>query len=140
MANTKEGILQMQPSGRWAVCQPGHAPVEIRSGELFRVEVGGELMVTRMEFQQGQPGEYYSVDGYRLLNGLRAARVAAPTMEPWGRRDASAASSIISTAPTLQPASESGVPTDKKALGSLTYRQEAGLRSTRVIISSASSH
>jgi hypothetical protein len=30
-------------------------------------------MVTRMEFQQGPPGEYYSVDGYRLLNGLRAA-------------------------------------------------------------------
>jgi hypothetical protein len=41
-------------------------------------------MVRRMEFQhfsgplkgreyRGQPGEYYSVDGYRLLNGLRAA-------------------------------------------------------------------
>jgi hypothetical protein len=40
---------------------------------LFRVEAGGELMVTRMGFQQGQPGEYYSADGYRLLNGLRAA-------------------------------------------------------------------
>jgi hypothetical protein len=39
----------------------------------FRVEVGGELIVTRMAFEQGQPGEYYSVDGYRLLNGLRAA-------------------------------------------------------------------
>jgi hypothetical protein len=69
----KEGVLQMQPSGRWAVCRPGRAPVVITSGELFRVEVGGELMVTRMEFAHGQPGEYYSVDGYRLLNGLRAA-------------------------------------------------------------------
>jgi len=69
----KEGVLQMQPSGRWAVCGPGRAPIEITSGELFRVEEGGELMVTRMEFQQGPPGEYYSVDGYRLLNGLRAA-------------------------------------------------------------------
>jgi hypothetical protein len=63
--------------GRWAVCRPGRAPVEITSGELIRVEVGGELMATRMEFQhfsgRGQPGEYYSVDGYRLLNGLRAA-------------------------------------------------------------------
>ena len=37
----KEGVLQMQPSGRWAVCRPGREPVEITSGELFRVEVDG---------------------------------------------------------------------------------------------------
>jgi hypothetical protein len=30
----KEGVLQFQTSGRWAVCQPGRAPVEITSGEL----------------------------------------------------------------------------------------------------------
>ena len=70
----KEGVLQMQLSGRWAVCRPGRAPVEIASGELFRVEIDGELKVTRMDFQNaGSIGEYYSVDGYRLLNGLRAA-------------------------------------------------------------------
>jgi hypothetical protein len=41
----------MQPSGRWAVCRPGRKPVEINSGELFRVEVDGELKPTRMEFR-----------------------------------------------------------------------------------------
>jgi hypothetical protein len=47
----KEGILQRQPSGRWAVCRPEHAPVEITSGEVFRIEVDGELRPTRMEFR-----------------------------------------------------------------------------------------
>jgi hypothetical protein len=83
----KEGTLRMQPSGRWAVCRPGRAPVEINSGELFRVEVDGQLEPTRMEYrhfedpqgrrhitvQPGQPGEYYSADGYELRDGLRAA-------------------------------------------------------------------
>jgi hypothetical protein len=45
----KEGVLRLQSSGRWAVCRSGHDPVEILSGELFRVEVDGELRVTRME-------------------------------------------------------------------------------------------
>jgi hypothetical protein len=54
----EEGVLQIQPSGRWAVCRPGREPVEITSGELFRVEVDGELKVTRMEFQHsGGTGE-----------------------------------------------------------------------------------
>jgi hypothetical protein len=69
----KEGVLQIQPSGRWAVCRPGRPPVEITPGEVFRIEVAGELKPTRMEFAHGNPGEYYSVDGYRLTNGLRAA-------------------------------------------------------------------
>ena len=77
-------VLRMQPSGRWAICCPGRDPMEITSGEVFRVEVDGELKVTRMEFRhfsgplkgrehRGQPGEYYSVDGYWLRDGLRAA-------------------------------------------------------------------
>jgi hypothetical protein len=67
----KEGILRLQSSGRWAVCRPGRDPVEITSGELFRVEVDGELRVTRMEelYSEG----YYSVDGYPLRDGMRAA-------------------------------------------------------------------
>ena len=70
----KEGVLQMQASGRWAVCLPGRSPVEITWGYPFRIEVNGELRLTRMDFQHaGSIGEYYSVDGYRLLNGLRAA-------------------------------------------------------------------
>jgi hypothetical protein len=58
--------------------------VEITSGELFRIEVDGELRPTRMEFRhftgplkgreyRGQPGEYYSIDNNHLTNGLRAA-------------------------------------------------------------------
>ena len=45
------------------------------SGELFRVEVDGKLEVTYMEFaHDGQGGgEYYSIDGYHLGDGLRAA-------------------------------------------------------------------
>ena len=71
----KVGVLRIQPSGRWAVCRPGYAPVEITSGELFRVSVGGELRPTRMECRHHAKGggEYYSVDGYELRGGLRAA-------------------------------------------------------------------
>jgi hypothetical protein len=80
----KEGVLQKQPSGRWAVCRPDRPPVEITPGEVFRIEVDGELRPTRMEFRHftgplkgrelmGYTGEYYSVDGYWLRNGVRAA-------------------------------------------------------------------
>jgi hypothetical protein len=80
----KEGTLRMQPSGRWAVCMPGRKPIEINSGDVFRVEVGGELKPTRMEFRhftgpmkgtlyRGLPGEFHSSDGYWLQDGLRAA-------------------------------------------------------------------
>jgi hypothetical protein len=78
----KEGTLRMQPSGRWAVCRPGHDPVEITSGEVFRIEVPGKegLQLTRMEFRHRtsvSPAElplgYYSVDRYPLRDGLRAA-------------------------------------------------------------------
>jgi hypothetical protein len=37
----KEGTLRMMASGRWAIYRPGRLPVEITSGELFRVEVTG---------------------------------------------------------------------------------------------------
>ena len=70
---TKEGVLRMQPSGRCAICRPGRAPIEITSGELFRVQVDGKLQATRMEYRHSQPAEYYSIDGYQLRDGLRAA-------------------------------------------------------------------
>src|SRR5262245_58058668 len=59
----KEGVLRLtHPSGRWAVCRPGLLPVEITSGDVFRVEVDGELKVTRMEFAHSAGGgQYYSV-------------------------------------------------------------------------------
>jgi hypothetical protein len=58
--------------------------MEITSGEVFRIEVDGELRPTRMECRHftgpmkgrelwGQIGEYYSVDGCHLRNGARAA-------------------------------------------------------------------
>src|SRR5262249_19223770 len=49
----KEGILRMQSSRRWAMCRPGREPVEITSGEVFRVEVDGKLQVMRMEYDYG---------------------------------------------------------------------------------------
>lgn len=66
------GVLQMQSSGRWAVIMPGCDPMEITSGELFRVEAEGRegLQLTRMEY--AHPGGYYAVDGYPLRDGLRA--------------------------------------------------------------------
>jgi hypothetical protein len=45
----KRGILSMQSSGRWAIRRPGRDPHEITSGEVFRIEVVGEMRVTRME-------------------------------------------------------------------------------------------
>jgi hypothetical protein len=70
----KVGFLRKLPPGRWAVVRFGREPVEITSGELFRVEVDGELKPTRIEYRHhaGGGGEYYSVDGYELRGGLRA--------------------------------------------------------------------
>jgi hypothetical protein len=73
----KEGVLRMQPSGRWAVCRPGQEPLEITSGQPFRVEVDGakELQLIRMEYRHLRRGggEYFSVDAYQLRDCLRAA-------------------------------------------------------------------
>jgi hypothetical protein len=72
----KVGALRMQPSGRWAVCRPGQDPMEVTSGETFRVSVGGVLRPTRMEYlhhAESGGGGYYSVDGFELREGMRAA-------------------------------------------------------------------
>jgi hypothetical protein len=47
----KDGTLRMMASGRWAIFRPGREPVEITSGDLFRVEVASVegLQLTRME-------------------------------------------------------------------------------------------
>jgi Domain of unknown function (DUF5348) len=67
----KEGVLRLQPSGRWAIMRPGREPFELTSGDVFRVEVDGELRLTRMEHLWGEG--YYSIDGYKLRDGMRAA-------------------------------------------------------------------
>jgi hypothetical protein len=69
----KEGVLEMQPSGQWAVCRPGETPHEITSGERFRIEFLGEMRLTRMRFRDSPRRGYYTVDGYPLRDGLRAA-------------------------------------------------------------------
>jgi hypothetical protein len=61
----EEGILCKQPSGRWVICRPGLDPVEIISGDVFRVEVDGELRLTRMEQMWGED--------YRLEEAFAAA-------------------------------------------------------------------
>jgi hypothetical protein len=77
-ASDKEGVLQLQASGRWAVCRQGREPVEITSGHVFRVEAKtrpGVLTLTSMEYRHSGRGggAYYSVDGFELYNGQRAA-------------------------------------------------------------------
>lgn len=68
------GTLRMQPSGRWAICWPGQAPVEIAIGALFRVVVDDDtLHVRRMEYAPGRG--YYVIDGPELCDGMRAAIV-----------------------------------------------------------------
>jgi hypothetical protein len=47
----------MMASGRWAVYRPGRLPIEITSGELFRVEVDGELKLTRVEYNHTDLGK-----------------------------------------------------------------------------------
>lgn len=68
MADDKEGTLRMQSNRRWSIVRPGRAPYELTSGDVFRIEMGGKLVTTRMEFRHVRPGggEYYSVDGYEL--------------------------------------------------------------------------
>jgi hypothetical protein len=73
----KEGILCKRPSGRWAICWPGFAPVEM--GQEFLVEVDGSLRVTRMEFwHHGCPlrGREYKANNWHrhLAWGISAAR------------------------------------------------------------------
>jgi Domain of unknown function (DUF5348) len=68
----REGILRKQPSGRWAVCRPGQAHVEITSGEVFRVEDPAKEGLHRTRMEHDDEG-YYSVHGHHLHDGLRAA-------------------------------------------------------------------
>jgi hypothetical protein len=71
-----EGTLIMQPSGLWAIQVQGREPANILAGEVFLLEVQGhrQMQQTRMVFRRFEEGygEYYSVDGYELRDGLRA--------------------------------------------------------------------
>jgi hypothetical protein len=54
------GRLRLLSTGRWSIALPGRTPVEITSGEVFLVEVDGELKLTRMEHLWGEG--YYSIE------------------------------------------------------------------------------
>src|SRR5262249_23705941 len=87
--------------GIWpvAVCRPGREPVEIRSGELSRVEVGGKgLHLTRMEYDPADR-QYYSIDGYPLRDGLRAAIGGYEELGGASALAASPASSLANSCP-----------------------------------------
>lgn len=73
MTSETEGVLERTDSGRWSIHRPGLLPLEITSGDLFRVEVNGRLKPTRMEYRHGDVPGYYSIDGFELHNGMRAA-------------------------------------------------------------------
>lgn len=69
------GRLAILPSGRWGIFYPGELPEEITSGDQFYIEIpgGGAMELTRMEYARiDGRGQYYSVDGYQLRDGLRA--------------------------------------------------------------------
>ena len=67
----KDGTLHLHSSGRWAILRSGREPFELTSGDVFRVEVDGKLQITRMGNLRDEG--YYSVDGYPLRDGMRAA-------------------------------------------------------------------
>jgi len=71
-ASKKEGILRLQRNRRWAICRPDRIPVELASGDLFHIEVDGGLKLTRLEYDYDKRA-YYSIDGYELRSGMRAA-------------------------------------------------------------------
>ena len=70
--STKEGILRMMASGQWAIYRPGRLPVEITSGELFRVEVAD---VEGLQYNHTER-QCYSVDGYPLREHVSRAHDA----------------------------------------------------------------
>ena len=70
---SSKSTLRIIAFGRWAVCSAGRKPVKITSGERFRVEFLGEMRHTRMKFRDSPRRSYYTVDGYPLRDGLRAA-------------------------------------------------------------------
>ena len=71
---TKEGTLRQQPAGGWAIVAPGQSPVAIIAGEVFELEVAGEMKLARMDRREHVDGvvEWSTAQGYPLREGLRA--------------------------------------------------------------------
>jgi Domain of unknown function (DUF5348) len=69
-----QGKLCRLPAGRWAIICPGRPPVAIVEGEVFELEVAGEMKLARMErrHRPDGPDEWVAAQGYELGDGLRA--------------------------------------------------------------------
>ena len=69
------GTLTRLSNGRWGIVALGNDQAhELTSGDVFAVEIGGEMRITRMEFiHDCDGGRYVSADDYPLRVGLRAA-------------------------------------------------------------------
>ena len=67
----RPGPMEMIPS--FIARKHGKEPIEITSGDQFKIEVqdlaGKTWKLTRMEFSHAEGG-YYSVDGYQLDQGM----------------------------------------------------------------------
>jgi len=66
------GVLSMNRYGRWEIIREGRAPYGLSSGSVVLLEVDGVLRLTSVEYGHDGRG-YYSVNGYLLAGGLRAA-------------------------------------------------------------------
>ena len=70
-----EGVLQLQPSGQWAIAAPGREPVPIVAGEVFLLEVQGERKPMRVRMAR-KDGRWYAV-----LSGFSGARAPERRVE-----------------------------------------------------------
>ena len=66
------GVLNMNRYGRWEIIREGRVPYELFSGSGVLLEVDGVLRLTSVEYAHDGRG-FYSVNGYLLAGGLRAA-------------------------------------------------------------------
>jgi hypothetical protein len=66
------GVLSMNRYGRWEIIREERVPYELSSGSFVLLEVDGVLRLTSVEYGHDDRG-YYSVNGYLLAGGLRAA-------------------------------------------------------------------
>jgi hypothetical protein len=69
-----EGTFHLQPNGRWAIICPGRSPVAIVEGQVFELEVVGEMKLARMERRRRPDGTemWVTAQGYKLRAGVRA--------------------------------------------------------------------
>jgi hypothetical protein len=85
-----EGILESSHRGAGLFGAPDREPVEISSGELFRVYVDGEMKLTRMEFRHL---DFRDLDAkidikhrnpfFEVCHSISSSLNSAPALRPW---------------------------------------------------------